>query len=484
MKKSLCFLLFILTIMLTLGQVSLSPCMFGLNEAQTDIERYNILYETHLAALEMGVDVDYDGITSPLNLEIPANAKPIPLTNYNLFGGLVINVRNTNKNCYLYQLTQRTDTLSIPKEYLDKGDFTNVVELRTGNHLLILKDNTLWVDERKGYKYGHTRKDILVIKDGKSQNSAVMPYNTPETKPTITYCPFDESVKVISGLTVHRTDDSKYKTYCFDIQNQYNIEICDIHITTPSSNLTADQAIRIYDCAKVQLDHINIDGTYSKTDNYGYGILMNNVWDSQFLYLTSRSNWGIFGTNNINLALLDECHINRYDIHCYGRDVTLRNCKFDNLYNQFSSVYGTILFDKCVFNKHIPVLIESSYNAYTPFELIFENCIFNITPKNNYLVDGRHLTDIVNKRPETAKKHLPNITMKNCKINLLEDLNRFYMFRFGNITYEGSVGYLNKIDITGLVVNGGQMLLKVANKDFKHDATIKFPMYNKKVGKK
>ncbi len=459
-----------------------SPCNYGLEEAQTDVERYYVLYTTHVAALEQGAYVDYDGMESPLNIEIPPDARPIPLTDYNLFHGLVINVRNNSKNLYLFEMVQSADSLYVPKESIDSGDFCDVNGLDMGKHLLIIKDNCLWVDKRQGYEYGHTRKDILVLEEGKALNQVVMPYNTSESNPSVSVCAMDEDPKVISDITINRTDDSQYKTYCFDVRNQYNVEICDVNITTPESNLTADQAIRVYDCAKVLLDHINIDGTYSRTDNYGYGVLMNNVWDSQILYMNGRANWGIFGTNNINVALLDECVINRYDVHCYGRDLTLRNCKFDNLYNQFSSVYGTVTFDHCVFNKHVPVLLESSYNAYTPFDLVFNQCIFNVTSKKNYLVDGRYLTDIVNSRPETAPKNLPNITMSRCTINLLEDMSRFYIFRFGSVSYSGTVGHVKSIDITDLKVNGGEVTLKVCNKDFKHDGSINFPLYNKKVG--
>ncbi len=485
MKKNVILTIIIMSTLFVRGQEFLvSPCMFGLDSAQTDVDRYNVLYETHLKAIEMGVDVDYDGVPSPLNLEIPAEAKPIPLTSYNQFHGLVVNVRNNSKNAYLFRLTRPVDTIVVAKESIDSGDFSNVENLREGNYLLVLKDDSAWVDKRQGYKYGHFRKDIIVVKEGKALNRPVMPYNTSETKPTVMFCPFDEDMKVISGITINRTEDSKFKTYCFDVQNQYNVELCDINITTPESNLTADQAIRIYDCAKVQLDYVNINGTYSRTDYYGYGILMNNVFDSHILNMISKSNWGIFGTNNINTALIESSSINRYDVHCYGRDITLRNCKFDNLYNQFSSIYGTVTFEKCVFNKHTPVLLESSYNAYTPFELVFNSCVFNISSKNNFLVDARYLTDNVNSRSETAIKHLPNITMNKCTINLLEDMNRYYVFRFGNVTYNGSVGYLKNIIFNDLKVMGGEVTLKVANKDFKHDHKINFPMYNKKVGKK
>ncbi len=458
-----------------------SPCMYGLEEAKTDIERFYALYNTHVEAVKYGVEVDYDGVKE-INIEIPADAKTIPLTSYNIFNDLVINVKNNKKNFYLFSLTQPTDSVFVPKKTIDDGDFTNVKGLRTGQHLVILQDDRLWVDKRQGHEYGHTRKDLLYVVDGIAVNKPIMPYNTKETKPNVRICPVTEDVKVISGITINRVKGSKYKTYCFDIQNQYNVELCDVVINTPESNLTADAAIRINNCAKVQVDHVKINGTYSRTDYYGYGISMNNVWKSEILYLNSRSNWGIFGTNNINEVLLDHCDINRYDIHCYGKDVTIQNCKFSNLYNQFSSVYGTVLFDKCVFSNHVPVLLESSYNAYTGFELKFNDCVFNINSKCNYLVDARYLTDIRNSRPEVEQKNLPNITLTKSTINLIEPVKRYYMFRFGSISYTGDVGYINSIDIKDLKVNGGKLQMKVSNMDFPHKKTLKFPLYNQVLG--
>ncbi len=482
MKRLFIVALLLMAANLLKGQnYRMSPCMFGLEEAKTDIERFYALYNTHVEAVKYGVEVDYDGVKE-VNIEIPADAKSIPLTSYNIFNDLVINVKNNSKNFYLFSLTQPTDSVYISKKVIDGGDFTNVKGLRAGQHLVILQDDNLWVDKRQGHEYGHTRKDLLYVVDGKAVNKPIMPYNTKETKPNVRICPVTDEVKVISGITINRVKDSKYKTYCFDIQKQYNVELCDVVINTPESNLTADAAIRINDCAKVQIDHVKINGTYSRTDYYGYGISMNNVWKSEILYLNSRSNWGIFGTNNINDALLDHCDINRYDIHCYGRDVTIRNCKFNNLYNQFSSVYGTVLFEKCVFNNHVPVLLESSYNAYTGFELKFNDCVFNINNKCNYLVDARYLTDIRNSRPEVSTKNLPNITMTKSTINLLEPVKKYYMFHFGSVSYKDNVGYISSIEVKNLKVNGGKVQLKICNKDFPHEKKIKFPLYNQVIG--
>lgn len=483
MRQSLTTLLLIIIMSTSFGQIALSPCMFGYEEATSDIERFYALYNTHVAALEEGSYVDYDGVESPINIEIPADAKPIPLAEYAPFGGVTFNVKNTVKNFFLFRLAQEADTLKdINKKDIDKGVYKGKF-LSKGKKLLILQDDRLWVDKREGYKYGHYRKDLLVLKDGVSVNKPVMPYDNPQSQPSAQYCSYTEDVKVISSITINRTSSSTFKTYCFDIKNQYNVNLCDININTPNDdNLYADNAIRITNCAKVTLDHVRINGTYSQTNHYGYGILLDNLWDTQVINLKSSSKWGIFGSNNLNKVLVQDCDINRFDIHCYGRDVTIKNTFFSNLYNQYSSFYGTLLYDHCTFSNHVPVLLESSYNAYTGFELVLKNCVLNMSPKNYYLVDARYLTDKTNSRPETSAKCLPNVTLSKCTINLIEDFNKLYIFHFNSVSYTKNVGYLTDIKVDDLTVNGGKLTLKVCTKDFKHAKKINFPLYNQSFG--
>jgi hypothetical protein len=43
-------------------------------------------------------------------------------------------------------------------------------------------------------------------------------------------------------------------------------------------------------------------------------------------------------------------------------------------------VFGTVLFDGCRFTDFVPVLLEPTYNAYTPFTLVFKDCTFDAIP--------------------------------------------------------------------------------------------------------
>ena len=483
MKKILLFTLLFFGIISTYAQdFWLSPRQFGLDTATNGISRYRVLYNTHVAAIEQGVDVDYFGLDT-LELEIPADMKTIPLTQYNSFHQLKLKVTNNSKNCFLFNRVMPAQPIDISKEMIDSGDFRSIPELSEGEYLLILEDTTLWVDKRQGHNYGHKRKDILLIKDGIAENKPIMPYNTPETRVVASYCQVSSEPTVISGLTLIRSAESTSKTYLFDIKNVGHLQISDIQIQTPQSTLVADAAIRVTNVADFSLEYIQVDGTYSCTDYYGYAFNLDNIWNSNFLHLNAHANWGVFGTNNMNNVKVELCDINRFDIHCYGRDVVLKDCVFSKLYNQFSSYFGILRFEKCIFYEHTPVLLESTYSAYTPFDVVFDECIFYITNQNNYLIDGRYLSATQNTRPEVRAKNLPNIKLINSTIHLKCPIKNFYAFRFSDVTYQENVGNIKEIDYQNLNVVGGKITLKISNKDFPHSTPINFPLRNQILGK-
>lgn len=458
--------IFLLLVILTAGNYSfaqrdtnhdtvstLSPFEFGLGTAETDSARYEVLYAVHSYALATGMDVSYAGIDA-LTIEVPSKAHPIPLSRNNDFGGLTLTVKNYGKAKYLFSLT---DTIWTPIELdpksADNGDFYEVEGACDGLNLVVLEDMHPWVANRTGYNYGAMRKDILLVRDGIPLNRPIAPYSTDSTKLVAKAHITDDEQKTISGLTLIRDTSSTAKTYCFYIDGINNLKIKRVNIyTLDTKNMYADNAIHIVNCTNVTFEDVLIEGTYSRTNNYGYGILMNNVWNSTFLRLVAHANWGIFGTNNLSNTTLRNCDINRFDIHCYGRDVYIYNCMFTKLYNQFSSVYGTLLFEGCHFSNFIPVLTETSYNAYTPFDLTFRNCTFDAYQLRNYLISIGKVDKERNSRPELAQKCWPNVNIENMTVNVKEPLSKVILFypKGEASTY---VDHISNVKINGLKFN-------------------------------
>ncbi len=395
---------------------NISPYEFGLQKAKTGEERYEVLLKTHKEAIRRGMTVDYHGIKD-INLTIPSNAESIPLGAENEFAGVIFNVTNKSQNCFLFLLKNKPHSIEVTAKEIDKGGRFKSPALNPGIKLLVVEDKNPWVKNREGYSYGHVRRDIICIRNGWGQNKPIMPYDNVNSAPSCRYYDCYIPKIRISGLTLNRTAESTSETYLCQIVGMNNVLIKDIIINTIPNDLVEDMAINISDCTNVSIENVTINGTYSRSNYSGYGICMNNIWNFSAKKLIAKANWGIFGNNNINTAKINDSEINRFDVHCYGRDINFENVVFYDLYNQFSSVFGTIAFEKCTFYNFTPVLYEYTYNTYNEHNLVFNNCTFNPSKKRNYLVFAGVLSNSRNERNELYQKCWPRITINNMIIN-------------------------------------------------------------------
>lgn len=432
----------------------ISPYDYGLTRAKTDVERFYVLEKTHQAALASNVRVSYKGITT-IDIEIPDGAKSIPIDKGVDFHGVRINIRNNTGDFYLFSAIAPRKGIKVSGASIDSGNFKGYAQLIKGSALLVIEDENPWGDERQGYYYAHKRRDILLIRQGISVNQPIMPYNNLYSSPKCSYITIQEQKPlVIRNLEINRKADCSFKTFLLLIDGYNDVRIENIIVNTSAvAGLVSDHLLRIQNCTRVLIKDTKIDGTYSAEKQAGYGIYLNNVWDFHAVNLYGRGKWGVFGTNNVNNARLDNCDINRFDIHCYGRDCTFKKVNFVELGNQFSSVFGTIIFDECVFSDFTPLINRSSYNALVGYDIYLNNCVYNVTPKNNVLLNMGMLDDRKNSRPELEKKCWPNIHINNLIVNMTGGARDFVVLT----NYKGSdssgfpaVDHINTIRIVGL----------------------------------
>ncbi len=431
----------------------LSPYDYGLAEAKTGEERYKVLYETHKAAVAAGVNVDYSGIDT-IRIEIPVKSSPIPLTNFSDFKGCVFCVKNTTKNFWLFRKTETGIPIQVNKRLIDSGDFRSLDSLRKGRYLLLIEDENPWVLNRTGHDYSHQRKDILLIEDGKAKNSVTMPYNNEYSRPKCSIIKLNGESLVLKNITIIREPRCTYLTHITNISGLDDVTVSNVTLYTPENSFYGDWGIRIYDCTNVTMDNVHIYGTYSQVDQYGYGINLSNVWNFNASRLYGKANWGVFGNNNINTARITDSQINRFDIHCYGRDISFKNVDFFDLYNQYASVYGTIQYERCSFSNFVPVLNGGSYNSYVAHEVVINDCTFNATPPKNSICRLGKLNDSINERPELSKKCWPNLSIKNLTVNMREGAEEFYLFWSNKVKGNDvlPINYLSRIKIDGLIL--------------------------------
>ena len=119
-----------------------------------------------------------------------------------------------------------------------------------------------------------------------------------------------------------------------------------------------------------------------------------------------------------------------------------------------SSVFGMISFDKCHFSQFAPVLFETSYNAYTGFDLLLTDCVFDVKPRNNYLISAGLVDEQINLRPELIQKRWPNIQIHNMTINIPDSISKVALFFPKDpISQKVKIGYISNISINKLQVN-------------------------------
>ena len=443
------------------------------------------MFDAQTDAIKKGTTVDYSGIEK-IELEIVQGFKSIPLTGQDNFEGVEFVVKNDAKVVALFELSCEGKTIVVDKHLLDGRCFRSVPELRHGEHLLVIQDNNLWVDNRVGHDYGHTRKDILLIKDGRSQNTVIAPYNNPQSSPSCKVIDVPSEAYHVHDFTFTRVAGSKCRTSCVKVKGVAHLLLENIVINTPENDLWGDRAIHILNCADVTLKNITINNTYSQPKKYGYGVSINNAWKTCMVNVKGAAPWGLLGNNNLSDTYLKDCQLNRFDIHCYGKNVYLADCKFDGgdycWYCGGSSIYGIMQYDRCSFINCTPIAFGDSYKTAVGLEVVFNDCVFYATKKRHSVFRTKVLNNKVNPRFGLSKKCLPTIEINNMTINVPKGVKEVLLYDVGNVTYSGTVGYLGNVKINGLEIKSSSsnqdIGFKLINVPVSTDKTIKVDIMN------
>lgn len=459
MKIRFLILLLLLPAVMQAQTAPISLVEMGILDAPDDTSRYSMLCSAHAAALRAGTTVSYEGLDT-LRLAIPPRDDiAIPIGPHNDFSHVVLLVSNCVRGGSLFTYERRPDlqlsvldtvdgiTPSTLNRAIDSGNFTFHPLLVHGTWVIEVTDSTPWVGQRAGHAYGHFRKELIHLREGRSLDSPVMPFGGTISSPHLRCYAVSDTLFTFSNVTLLRDSASTARTYLLSAENIYDARLSNVTIVTPPSKLADDCAIRIYNCHHLVLDTITILGSYSRTDHSGYGILLDNIHFTHVRHLYARTPWGVFGTNNMHTTLIEESDFDRFDIHCYGRDVTFRHCRQSDSYNQFSSLHGTILYDSCTLSNFTPILIESSYNAYPHFTLVMRHCSWRLTPERHTLMLAGRLDSPTPSRPELHNKCLPDIEIDHLQLSSTRSL-RPILFHFGGKSTYATQHGISHIDIS------------------------------------
>lgn len=460
---------------------TINPRGYGIQRAKTGIERYEILMKCHKDAVKKGYSISYRGINQ-IELEIPRGAESIPLPDETDFCGVKLYVKNNSQNMFLFTLGKEKSSINIEKSLLTAGQVIRPL-IGMGTVMLSIEDKTPWVSERKGFNHAVYRKDILTIENGVVCDNPIYSYTGEQSSPEAMAVSITPKRKSVQNISFYREPESTHKVYLLAIDNLYNVEVRDVYIYTPDDqDKYGDEAIRVCNSVNVYLKDIKIEGTYSQEKSYGYGVSINNVRNLEVSNLTARAKWGVFYTSNICNVHLYDCDLNRFDLHCYGRDITYHNCKFTGRPLPYSSLYGTLEYDHCTITDGDALNLRQDYNANTPFDVIWKDCVFNMSPSANCIIRVGGLSEDKNSRQELSKKCLPNITIQNCTVNLDPDLTRWFLIISGRIDYKEPVDYLSSLKVDGLTVNGKKEVpFDISSGSFNTSALLTVEINNSKV---
>lgn len=464
-------------------------------------ELFEVLQKWHSDAYRTDAELIYPE-NMVLEIEVPSEAKSIRLSPYTDFNGCRIIVENKFINNYiLFSLSNKKNErqVKVNCNQINSGDYSSLTQLKSGLKLMRVKDKNAWTHRApEEGDYDIFRQDIILIKDGMAQNMPITDYNEETSNPECYYIDVNEEQKVVCNLAFERSANSTQRTRLLHITLQNNVMIKNVKISTPyvpqdtnNSLYKEDYCIRVMNSANIYFEDVMVRGTYSTAKTWGYAVNLENVVNSHFLRFDAEAHWGVFGNNNANTVTLTDCRINRFDLHCYGRDVTCIGCVFDNkiddshpdqvycqanVLNAFGSMYGTLRYEECHFVKSRPVTLRSYYNAFTAFDVVFKGCVFEIPPSYPCFITTGLLDVVENKRKELRGKCWPNISMNDCKVIVPENMKTLYLFyalRDSKTTPE--IGNLSLLDLRNVKIESPLSTLpfKVSNVNIKTTNRLK-----------
>lgn len=456
------------------------------------LELYESLYVLHVNAKNNGIPITYPEVDPRTDsghenkvLEITVygdlpssdpnhvynwKRKSIPLSYYTDFNNWTFKVSTSglNEDRNLFYLAQDSTAIhpleednAVSRESIENGHFHDHPILKTGKNLLLIEDNTPWTYRNEtpdtyhqpptpwanwDHEHPFARRDVLLIKDGFALNRPISSYSTMQSDPVCNYVTVPYLHHVFKNVTMIRTTNCAVVINLVHVKLLDDVTIENVEVVTPSNtSLTRDRCINIEDATNITIDNFSMNQTYCNenggVDDYGYGIQMFNVWNSIFRNLRSNESvWGFFGCRYVNTSLLEHCEINRFDIHCYGRDITCRNCTFapnpttySTTYqatNRFASLCGNLIYEDCTFDNFVPYKTDYAYNIFQAFDILFRRCTFNVVRSDlAQLIEMGFWGAPLNARQELVRKCAPNVTIDDVTIvlgNNISEVNLFF----------------------------------------------------------
>ena len=148
--------------------------------------------------------------------------------------------------------------------------------------------------------------------------------------------------------------------------------------------------------------------------------------------------------NNINTATLMNCNLNNFEIHCYGRDITSRNCTYHDYYNHFAYEFLSGQFNAFPIHHKFPIIedvkqqcMENSLKMMVhPIESL-DDLFEEDTPTKETVTVGASETEVeapvLPHEPTSETKQKPISKEEQEEIDLQQELEAKFDELFGPI---------------------------------------------------
>lgn len=336
----------------------------------------------------------------------------IPGIDYN-FDGLTLDCTNNNSQRNLFSLV--SEPLSSEASTIEDLAADEIFNMARG--LIFAYDPTPLYKRSGDHDYNYFRHDVFLVENNIVLGSPCLPYDA-ETQLELSYIILNYNSTQVRNLNVIRRGDADlrvlYAVY------QYNLIVDNLCVDTLVNFDEMDGAFSIDNVHTLIFNNITINKGYRDTRGANYifelywitNLLCNNI-------KAAYSTWGCFGTRGINGAHIQNSTINRFDIHCYGKNILATNCIFVNNFNQCQCTTGYITFRNCSFIDHRGLMIYDT-PVGVPCKVTYEDCDIELKSDSGHLLLFR-IRESSNINARLFNNfYLPDLNVVNCKVSYVE----------------------------------------------------------------
>ena len=377
-----------------------------------------------------------------------------------------------NNNCYsMYDILNDNETIysyesSIDKSELKKGKnyFTMDDNSLPRNCVLHVKDNNAWSTRNDaGNIYDEFRGELMFHNImGNCMGELIYGYDDEATDLYFKYSNYNSRQLTFKGCEI-KIETTPNVTIGTINCKRHNTHISDFFINPKPNSLNNVQfknsVIHFEDCYNVEVSNIigfNIAGGEGENNGSGYTLRFSRCYKINMHDCNINGYWGCTAMNSVKDIKIDNCTLNRIDIHEYFMDMFIQNCKIYDWGINVGGGRGTLSFNNCKFiNMQRPnvggqtvVNINNTYGGLFDGTISFRDIEIIKDGLDVSLIKVNYVTG-TNTRGNVK---MPNVIADNivCR-ELADDTKNLYIYSLSGATDNKAIKKANSIYLSNII---------------------------------